>query len=61
NTMSSIALAMGSGRTSSIALLFHNRGVVAVGSSGAVELAQLDWTRVEAGDVTAAIVEPLLE
>ncbi|ADB50255.1 hypothetical protein [Conexibacter woesei] len=46
-------------RTSSIALLFHNRGVVAVGSSGAVELAQLDWTRVEAGDVTAAIVEPL--
>lgn len=43
---------------SSIALLFHDRGVASV-SSGAVEVGALDWTRVEAGDVTAEIVEPL--
>lgn len=44
---------------SSIALLFHDGAVASVGSSGAVELAQLDWTRVAAGDVSAEIVEPL--
>lgn len=43
---------------SSIVLLFRDGDVASV-SSGAVELRQLDWTRVEAGDVTAAIVEPL--
>lgn len=46
-------------RASSIALLFHDGEVASVSSSGAVEIAQLDWTRVEAGDVTAEIVEPL--
>src|SRR5690606_834091 len=43
---------------SSIVLLFHG-GTVASVSSEAVELAEPEWRHVEAGDLTAAIVEPL--
>lgn len=46
-------------RATSITLLFHAGEVVEVSSSGAVEAAALDWTRVEAGDASAEIVEPL--
>jgi hypothetical protein len=46
-------------RATSIVLLFHDGDVADVSSSGTVEVAALDWTRVEAGDATAAIVEPL--
>lgn len=46
-------------RATSIVLLFHGGEVADVSSSGAVEVAALDWTRVEAGDATAEIVEPL--
>lgn len=45
-------------QATSIVLLFHE-GTVASISSDAVEVAQLDWTRVQAGDATAEIVEPL--
>ena len=43
---------------SGIVLLFH-AGEVASVSSEAVELETPDWRHVEAGDVTAAVVEPL--
>ncbi|MDO8209206.1 hypothetical protein [Conexibacter sp. CPCC 206217] len=46
-------------RATSIVLLFHAGEVADVSSSGAVDVAQLDWTRVAAGDAVAEIVEPL--
>ncbi len=46
-------------RATSIVLLFHEGEIVDVASSGAVEVPALDWTRVEAGDATAELAEPL--
>jgi hypothetical protein len=46
-------------RATSIVMLFHDGEVADVSSSGAVEVEALDWTRVEAGDASAEIVEPL--
>jgi hypothetical protein len=62
NTYGSVRLGLVPGtspRATSIVLLFHDGEVADVSSSGAVEVDQLDWTRVEAGDATAEIVEPL--
>jgi hypothetical protein len=47
-------------RASGLGLLFEAGEVAAVDGTGAIELAgATDWTRLEAGDVTATIVEPL--
>jgi hypothetical protein len=44
---------------SALGVLFEGREVAGIDAAGAVELADPDWTRVEAGDVRATIVEPL--
>lgn len=44
---------------SGLGLLFAGDEAVAVGAAGGIELPAADWTRVEAGDVHAAILEPL--
>jgi len=44
---------------SGLGLLFHDGELVATDAAGGVELDAADWTRLEVGDVTAEIVEPL--
>ncbi len=44
---------------SGLGLLFRGGELAALNAAGAVELPDADWSRVEAGDVSATIVEPL--
>jgi hypothetical protein len=46
-------------RASGLGVLFHAGEVAGIGAAGGIELERPDWTRVEAGDVSATIVEPL--
>ncbi len=47
-------------RASGLGLLFHAGEVAAIDGSGGIELAGTpDWSRIEAGDLSATIVEPL--
>jgi hypothetical protein len=44
---------------SGLGLLFRDGEIAAIDAAGAIELPDADWTRIEAGDVSAEIVEPL--
>lgn len=44
---------------SGLVLLFHDGQPVAADAVGGVELPHADWTRIDVGDLAAAIVEPL--
>jgi hypothetical protein len=47
-------------RASGLGMVFHRDEVAAIDGSGGIELdGAADWTRLEAGDVSATIVEPL--
>jgi hypothetical protein len=44
---------------SGLGVLFHGGELAGIDAAGGIELEAPDWTRVEAGDVSATIVEPL--